>query len=77
LASGDIPSVTQEFVHKAEDAISANGVTWIVIGILVGIFVLIYFRRYYLIKKRGKESRRHGHRNQEMGAFRDDTRDVI
>jgi len=77
LASDDIPSVTQEFVHKAEDSVSANGVTWIVIGSLVGIFVAIYFRRYYSIKKQGKESMRHGHRNQEMGAFRDDTRDVI
>jgi len=71
-------SITQDIVHRVEDALTANDIVWIVIGTIIGIFVILYFRRYHNIKQQEKSKNRRGRRNQEMRALsRNDTRDIL
>jgi len=71
------PTLTEE-LYELEETLSANDIVWIIIGSILGIFVIIYFRRYHMIKKKAKSSNRRGRKNQEMGSnSRDGTRDII
>jgi len=71
-------SITKGIVHRVEDAVTANDIVWIVIGCIIAIFVLIYFRRYHYIKQQEKLKNRRGRRNQEMRALsRNDAREII
>jgi len=73
----NVPSAVGELAHEVGEVLSANEIVWIVIGAILVIFVLIYFRRYHVIKQRGKASTRRGRRkNQEMTSY-SDTRDII
>lgn len=80
LRINNVVSMTQNIKKELEENLSGNDVVWILIGTIAGIFSIIYFRRYHLIKKRGKEkeSNRRGRRHQEMGSYpRNGTRDII
>ena len=73
----NVPSAVGELAHEVGEVLSANDIVWIAIGAIFVIFVLIYFRRYHVIKQRGKASTRRGRRkNQEMTSY-SDTRDII
>lgn len=65
-----------EFAQGLNKVLSGNDIVWIIIGAIICIFVILYFRRYLRIKKQGKGSNRRDRRNQEMTSF-NDTRDII
>jgi hypothetical protein len=65
-----------EFAQGLNEALSGNDIVWIIIGTIICIFVILYFRRYLRIQKEGKGSNRRDRRNQEMRSF-NDTRDII
>lgn len=69
-------SVPEEIAHEFKKILSGNDIFWIIMAVLAGIFVIIYFRRYHIIKKKAKSSNRRGRKNQEMSSFTD-TRDII
>jgi len=76
-------SVPEEIAHEFNEILSGNDIFWIIMAILVGIFVTIYFRRYHLIKKKAKKTSNRRYRKnqqenqQEMASFTDASRDII
>lgn len=71
-------SLAEVIEHKVEEGLSANDIVWIIIGCIMGVFAIIYFRRYHHIKKQERRKNRRGRKSQEMKALsRNDTRDII
>ena len=69
--------MASDVAHGVEEALSGNKVVWIVMMVIIGVFVALYFRRYHLIKQQGKANRRRRrNQNQEMTSI-NDTRDII
>ena len=71
-------SMASDVAEEVGEALTGNSIVWIILIVVMGIFVAIYFRRYHYIKQKGKRSKRRQRRNQqEMASFSDDTRDII
>ena len=71
-------SALEDIAHGVGDALSGDKIVWIIVFSVMGIFSIIYFRRYHLIKQRAKASnnRRRRKHQHEMTAI-NDTRDII
>jgi hypothetical protein len=79
-------SMPGEIVHEFQEILSGNDIFWIIMAILAGIFVTMYFRRHHLIKKKAKKASKRRYRKnqqenqQEMTSFTDTadaSRDII
>jgi len=79
LAIKKSASLAGDIAHGVAETLSGDKIVWIIIFSVIGIFSILYFRRYHLIKQRAKRGnrRRRKQHQQEMASYNDDSRDII